>query len=156
MFEKITEKISSSFKKLRGNSVISESNIEDSLKEIRLSLLEADVNYKVVKELIDNIKEKSIGAEVLNSISPAEQFIKIFNDELTQLLGNEANDLNIKVKPPAVILIIGLQGSGKTTTSAKLAKYLKDKMKRNPTLVSVDIYRPAAIKQLEVLSNQGK
>ena len=134
MFNKITDKINSSFKKLRGNSVISSSNVEETLKEIRLSLLEADVNYKVVKELIDKIKAKSLGKDVLNSISPAEQFIKIFNDELTLLLGDKSSDLNIKVKPPAVIMIIGLQGSGKTTTSAKLAKYLKDKLKRNPSL----------------------
>ena len=93
---------------------------------------------------------------MLNSISPAEQFIKIFNDELTLLLGDKSSDLNIKVKPPAVIMIIGLQGSGKTTTSAKLAKYLKDKLKRNPSLVSVDIYRPAAVEQLKILSKQGK
>ena len=156
MFNKITDKINSSFKKLRGNSVISASNVEETLKEIRLSLLEADVNYKVVKELIDKIKAKSLGKDVLNSISPAEQFIKIFNDELTLLLGNKSSDLNIKVKPPAVIMIIGLQGSGKTTTSAKLAKYLKDKLKRKPSLVSVDIYRPAAVEQLEILSKQGK
>ena len=156
MFNKITDKINSSFKKLRGNSVISSSNVEETLKEIRLSLLEADVNYKVVKELIDKIKAKSLGKDVLNSISPAEQFIKIFNDELTLLLGDKSSDLNIKVKPPAVIMIIGLQGSGKTTTSAKLAKYLKDKLKRNPSLVSVDIYRPAAVEQLKILSKQGK
>ena len=156
MFNKITDKINSSFKKLRGNSVISSSNVEETLKDIRLSLLEADVNYKVVKELIDKIKAKSLGKDVLNSISPAEQFIKIFNDELTFLLGDKSSDLNIKVKPPAVIMIIGLQGSGKTTTSAKLAKYLKDKLKRNPSLVSVDIYRPAAVEQLKILSKQGK
>ena len=156
MFEKITEKINSSFKKLRGNSVISDTNIEDALKEIRLSLLEADVNYKVVKDLIDKTKENSIGQNVLNSVSPAEQFIKIFNDQLVELLGEKSPELNIKVKPPATILVIGIQGSGKTTTAAKLAKYLKEKLKRNPSLVSVDVYRPAAIEQLEILSKQAK
>ena len=156
MFDKISEKINSSFKKLRGNAVISENNVLDALKEIRLSLLEADVNYKVVKELIDTIKEKAIGSEVLKSVSPAEQFIKIFNDELSKVLGGSTTDLNLKVKPPATILIIGLQGSGKTTTSAKLGKFLKEKSKRNPSLCSVDIYRPAAIKQLEILCGQAK
>ncbi len=155
MFDKISEKINSSFKKLRGNAVISENNVLDALKEIRLSLLEADVNYKVVKELIDTIKEKAIGSEVLKSVSPTEQFIKIFNDELSKVLGGSTTDLNLKVKPPATILIIGLQGSGKTTTSAKLGKFLKEKSKRSPSLCSVDIYRPAAQEQLKSLGEQN-
>ena len=156
MFEKITEKISGSFKKLRGNNIISNENIQESLKEIRMSLLEADVNYKVVKALISSIEEKAVGQEVIKSISPSEQFIKIFNDELIDLLGSKTEQLNIKVSPPAVIMMAGLQGSGKTTTAAKLAKYLKEKEKRNPCLVSVDIYRPAAIEQLRILSEQIK
>lgn len=156
MFEKITDKISGSFKKLRGNNVISNDNIQDSLKEIRMSLLEADVNYKVVKTLISSIEEKALGQEVIKSVSPSEQFIKIFNDELVLLLGSKTESLNIKVSPPAVIMMAGLQGSGKTTTAAKLAKYLKEKEKRNPCLVSADIYRPAAIEQLKILSNQIK
>ena len=156
MFEKITEKISGSFKKLRGNNIISNENIQESLKEIRMSLLEADVNYKVVKTLISSIEEKAVGQEVIKSISPSEQFIKIFNDELIDLLGSKTEQLNIKVSPPAVIMMAGLQGSGKTTTAAKLAKYLKEKEKRNPCLVSVDIYRPAAIEQLRILSEQIK
>jgi signal recognition particle subunit SRP54 len=154
MFEKITDKITSSFKKLRGHSVITNKNIDDVLKEIRLSLLEADVNYKVVKSLIDSIKEASVGQEVLKSVSPGEQFTKIFNDELIKILGSETEHLNIKVSPPAVIMMVGLQGSGKTTTAAKLSKYLKEKEKRNPCMVSADIYRPAAIEQLKILSNQ--
>ncbi len=156
MFEKITEKISGSFKKLRGNNIISNENIQESLKEIRMSLLEADVNYKVVKTLISSIEEKAVGQEVIKSISPSEQFIKIFNDELIDLLGSKTEQLNIKVSPPAVIMMAGLQGSGKTTTAAKLAKYLKEKEKRSPCLVSVDIYRPAAIEQLRILSEQIK
>jgi signal recognition particle subunit SRP54 len=156
MFEKITEKISGSFKKLRGNNIISNENIQESLKEIRMRLLEADVNYKVVKTLISSIEEKAVGQEVIKSISPSEQFIKIFNDELIDLLGSKTEQLNIKVSPPAVIMMAGLQGSGKTTTAAKLAKYLKEKEKRNPCLVSVDIYRPAAIEQLRILSEQIK
>ena len=156
MFEKITEKISGSFKKLRGNNIISNENIQESLKEIRMSLLEADVNYKVVKTLISSIEEKAVGQEVIKSISPSEQFIKIFNDELIDLLGSKTEQLNIKVSPPAVIMMAGLQGSGKTTTAAKLAKYLKEKEKRNPCLVSVDIYRPAAIEQLRILCEQIK
>jgi len=156
MFEKITEKIAGSFKKLRGNNIISSENINNSLKEIRMSLLEADVNYKVVKSLIDAVEERAIGQEVVKSVSPSEQFIKIFNDELIKLLGEKTEPLNIKVSPPAVIMMTGLQGSGKTTTAAKLAKYLKEKEKRNPCLVSVDIYRPAAIEQLKILSDQIK
>ena len=156
MFEKITEKLTSSFKKLRGNSALTEQNIEESLKEIRMSLLEADVNYKVVKNLVESIKQKAVGQEVLDSVSPSEQFIKIFNDELTNLLGSETSHLNIKVSPPAIIMLAGLQGSGKTTTAAKLSKYLKEKEKRNPCLVSVDIYRPAAIQQLKILSEKIK
>ena len=156
MFEKITDKIAGSFKKLRGNNIISSENIDNSLKEIRMSLLEADVNYKVVKNLIDAVEERAIGQEVVKSVSPSEQFIKIFNDELIKLLGEKTEPLNIKVSPPAVIMMAGLQGSGKTTTAAKLAKYLKEKEKRNPCLVSVDIYRPAAIEQLKILSDQIK
>jgi len=156
MFEKITDKIAGSFKKLRGNNIISSENINNSLKEIRMSLLEADVNYKVVKSLIDAVEERAIGQEVVKSVSPSEQFIKIFNDELIKLLGEKTEPLNIKVSPPAVIMMTGLQGSGKTTTAAKLAKYLKEKEKRNPCLVSVDIYRPAAIEQLKILSDQIK
>ena len=156
MFEKITDKIAGSFKKLRGNNIISSDNIDNSLKEIRMSLLEADVNYKVVKSLIDAVEERAIGQEVVKSVSPSEQFIKIFNDELIKLLGEKTEPLNIKVSPPAVIMMAGLQGSGKTTTAAKLAKYLKEKEKRNPCLVSVDIYRPAAIEQLKILSDQIK
>ena len=156
MFEKITDKIAGSFKKLRGNNIISSENIDNSLKEIRMSLLEADVNYKVVKSLIDAVEERAIGQEVVKSVSPSEQFIKIFNDELIKLLGEKTEPLNIKVSPPAVIMMTGLQGSGKTTTAAKLAKYLKEKEKRNPCLVSVDIYRPAAIEQLKSLSDQIK
>ena len=156
MFEKITDKISGSFKKLRGNNVISNENIQASLKEIRMSLLEADVNYKVVKSLVESIEEKALGQEVIKSVSPSEQFIKIFNDELVNLLGEKTEPLNIKVTPPAVIMLAGLQGSGKTTTAAKLAKFLKEKEKRNPCLVSADIYRPAAIEQLKILSDQIK
>ena len=154
MFEKITDKINSSFKKLRGHSVITNKNIDEALKEIRLSLLEADVNYKVVKSLVDSIKESSIGKEVLKSVSPSNQFTKIFNDELVKILGAKTEHLNIQVSPPAVIMMVGLQGSGKTTTAAKLSKYLKEKEKRNPCMVSADIYRPAAIEQLKILSNQ--
>ena len=156
MFEKITDKITSSFKKLRGHSVITDKNIDEALKEIRLGLLEADVNYKVVKSLVDSIKEASVGKEVLKSVSPGEQFTKIFNDELIKILGSETEYLNIKVSPPALIMMVGLQGSGKTTTAAKLSKYLKEKEKRNPCMVSADIYRPAAIEQLKILSNQVK
>ena len=154
MFENITEKISGSFKKLRGNNIISNENIQESLKEIRMSLLEADVNYKVVKTLISSIEEKAVGQEVIKSISPSEQFIKIFNDELIDLLGSKTEQLNIKVSPPAVIMMAGLQGSGKTTFSGKLALYLKKKHAKKPLLVACDVYRPAAIDQLGVVAAQ--
>ena len=154
MFEKITDKITSSFKKLRGHSVITNDNIDEALKEIRLSLLEADVNFKVVKSLVESVKESAIGSDVLKSVSPGEQFTKIFNDELVKMLGSETEYLNLKVSPPAVIMMVGLQGSGKTTTAAKLSKYLKDKEKRNPCMISADVYRPAAIEQLKILSEQ--
>ena len=119
-----------------------------------MSLLEADVNFKVVKSLVESVKESAIGSDVLKSVSPGEQFTKIFNDELVKMLGSETEYLNLKVSPPAVIMMVGLQGSGKTTTAAKLSKYLKDKEKRNPCMISADVYRPAAIEQLKILSEQ--
>ena len=147
MFDGLSTKLERVFKNLRGYGKLSEKNIEDSLKEVRLSLLEADVNYLIVKEFIESVKNKAIGEKVAESLTPAQQIIKIIRDELVELLGNN-EPLNIKAKPPVIIMLIGLQGSGKTTTAGKLALYLH-RMKRSVYLVPADVYRPAAILQLK-------
>ena len=154
MFESLTDKLELTFKRLRGQGKISEKNIDDALREVRLALLEADVHVKVVKNFIESIKAKSLGQEVLQSLTPEQQFIKIVRDELIGLLGGEYKDLDLKTAPPVVIMLVGLQGSGKTTTLAKLARHLKRDRKRSPFLVSADIYRPAAIEQLKILGRE--
>ena len=151
MFESLTEKLELTFKRLRGEGKISEKNIDDALREVRLALLEADVHVKVVKTFLDSVKAKSLGQEVLQSLTPEQQFLKIVRDELTGLLGGEHRKLDLKAAPPVVIMLVGLQGSGKTTTLAKLARHLKRDQKRTPYLVPADIYRPAAIEQLKIL-----
>ncbi len=150
MFATLTEKLEDAFKKLRGQSRISESNVSDAMQDIRMALLEADVDFKVAKELVETVKAQSVGAEVLRSVSPGQQIVKIFHDELVKILGT-ATALN--VDPPQRILMTGLNGAGKTTTSAKLANWLK-KQGRRPLLLALDLYRPAAIKQLQVLGQQ--
>jgi signal recognition particle subunit SRP54 len=150
MFDQLSEKILTSIKKIKGNSKISESNIEDAIKEIRFSLLEADVNFKVVKEFIERVKSKALGQEVLTSLEPGQQFIKIVHDELVTLLGTEAATINVK-KSPSYILLVGLQGAGKTTSAAKLALFIRQKLSKSVGLVPCDIYRPAAIEQLKTL-----
>ena len=147
MFDGLSSKLEKVFKNLKGYGKLSEKNIEDSLKEVRLSLLEADVNYLIVKEFIQSVKNKAVGEKVADSLTPAQQIIKIIRDELVELLGNN-EPLNIKAKPPVIIMLIGLQGSGKTTTAGKLALYLH-RMKRSVYLVPADVYRPAAILQLK-------
>lgn len=154
MFESLTDKLELTFKKLRGQGKITEKNVEESLREIRLALLEADVNFKVVKKFIESVKIKALGQEVLLSLTPDQHFLKIVREELISLLGGESEELNLKASPPVVILLAGLQGSGKTTTIAKLAGYLKKEKKRTPYLVPADIYRPAAIEQLKVLAGE--
>jgi len=154
MFESLTDKLELTFKRLRGQGKISANNIDDALREVRLALLEADVHVKVVKNFIESIKAKSLGQEVLQSLTPEQQFIKIVRDELIGLLGGEYQDLDLKTAPPVVIMLVGLQGSGKTTTLAKLARHLKKDRKRSPFLVSADIYRPAAIEQLKILGRE--
>ena len=149
MFENLTEKLQRAFKHLRGQGVLTEENIGEALREIRVALLEADVNLSVVKDLIEHIREKAIGTEVLTALSPTEQVIKIVHDELVALLGKDTARFKFASKPPTVILMAGLQGSGKTTTSGKLAVWLK-KGGHRPLLVSVDVYRPAAREQLKV------
>lgn len=154
MFENLQDKMLGTIKKIKGQSKISEKNIEDTIKEIRLNLLEADVNFKVVKKFIDKVKQKALGEEVLNAVSPGQQFTKIVHEELVEILGGAAAELNVRGKP-AVIFLVGLQGTGKTTTSAKLALYIRQKLKKKPGLVPADIYRPAAIEQLKVLAKQN-
>lgn len=153
MFEGISEKLNSTLKKIRGYGRLSESNIQDALREVRLSLLEADVNFKVVKDFVDSVRGRALGHEVIESLSPGQQFIKIVYEELVRTLGEKSSELDLKATPPIGIMLAGLQGSGKTTTAAKLAKYLKQN-KRNPYLVPADIYRPAAVEQLRVLAEQ--
>jgi signal recognition particle subunit SRP54 len=151
MFENLQEKLQRAFKSLRGQAVLTEENISEALKQIRLALLEADVNFKVVKELIDRIHAKAVGQEVLTALSPGEQVIKIVRDELVATLGQDTAKLKFASQPPTVVLMAGLQGSGKTTTSGKLANWLKNGGHR-PLLVSVDVYRPAAREQLKVVA----
>ena len=150
MLESLTEKLNAVFKKLRGHGKLTEENIRDVLREIRLVLLEADVNFKVVKDFIEAIRVNALGQEVLTSFTPAQQVIKIVNEELTNLLGGENSQLNLSGKPPVSIMFVGLQGSGKTTTVGKVARFLKEK-KRDTYLVPADVYRPAAIDQLQKL-----
>jgi len=155
VFESLTDKINGIVKKIKGQGRITEKNIQDSLREVRLALLEADVNYRVVKELIEAIREKAMGEEVLRSLTPEQHFVKIVNDELTLLMGEVAVELSLKRTPPVPIMLVGLQGSGKTTTAAKLARLLKGR-KRRVLLVSTDVYRPAAMEQLDVLGKELK
>ena len=153
MLENLGNRFQDIFKKVRGHGKLSESNIKDALREVKMSLLEADVNYKVVKDFINKIQEKAIGTEVIRGINPGQQFIKIVNDELVELLGGTNSKLTKGVKNPTVLMLAGLQGAGKTTFAAKLANKLKKDSER-PYLVAADVYRPAAIKQLQVLGEQ--
>jgi signal recognition particle subunit SRP54 len=154
MFEQLSDKVTGALKKVRGQNRISESNIEDAIKEIRLSLLEADVNFKVVKSFIDKVKANALGAEVLSNVNPGQMFVKIVHDELKATLGGEAVEINVREKP-SVIFLVGLQGVGKTTTAAKLALYIRQKLGKKPGLVPADVYRPAAIDQLTTLGKQN-
>ena len=154
MFETLSDRLEGVFKKLRGQGRITEGNIEEAVREVRLALLEADVNIKVVKDFIEHVKRKALGQEVLRSLSPEQHLIKFVATELREVMGGNARELDLKVKPPAKIMLVGLQGSGKTTSLAKLARWLKTERKRHPLMVSVDIYRPAAMEQLRVLGRQ--
>jgi signal recognition particle subunit SRP54 len=155
MFENLSEKLQRAFKSLRGQAVLTEENIGEALRQIRLALLEADVNFKVVKQLIDQIQAKAVGQQVMTALSPGEQVVKIVHDELVALLGKDTAKLKFASQPPTVVLMAGLQGSGKTTTSGKLANWLKNGGHR-PLLVSVDVYRPAAREQLKVVAEAIK
>src|ERR1700730_15488266 len=153
MFESLSDKLESAFKNLKGQGRITELNIASTVKEIRRALVDADVNYKIAKEFTDTVREKAMGEKVINAISPSQLMVKIVKDELADLMGGTAADFNAK-GAPAVILIAGLQGSGKTTFRGKLANYLKTRKGFSPMLVAADIYRPAAIEQLRVLGEQ--
>jgi signal recognition particle subunit SRP54 len=154
IFDSLSERLLGSLKKIRGQSRISEENIQDVIKDIRMSLLEADVNFKVVKSFIDRVKEKALGQEVLGSVSPDQQFVKIVHDELVNILGATTEELIVRGSP-GVIFLVGLQGAGKTTTAAKLAKHIRSKYGKRPGLVPADVYRPAAIEQLKTLAKQN-
>src|SRR6266852_3173574 len=155
MFENLSEKLQRAFKNLRGQGKLSEENMGEALRVIRLALLEADVNVNVVKKFIDEVKAKATGAEVMTALSPAEQVVKLVRDELVELLGKDTAKLKFASQPPTVVLMAGLQGSGKTTTSGKLSHWLKNGGHR-PLLVSVDVYRPAAREQLKVVAQAIK
>ena len=152
MFEQLTGRLSDTLKRLRGLSKLSEDNIKDSLRDVRLALLEADVALPVVKDFIETIKLRAIGQEVSQSLSPGQTFLKVVHHELIRLMGDVCEELNLNAQAPVIILVAGLQGSGKTTTVAKLARWLKERKKKNVAVVSADIYRPAAITQLETLA----
>jgi signal recognition particle subunit SRP54 len=153
LFENLSNKLQDTFKKLRGMGKLTEKNIEESLREVRLALLEADVSFKVVKDFIARVKERAIGNEVLSSLTPGQQIIKIVYDELNKLMGESESPLKLANQPPTVIMLVGLQGAGKTSTAGKLGQFLRKQGKR-PLLVAADIYRPAAVKQLQVLGKQ--
>jgi signal recognition particle subunit SRP54 len=153
MFESLSEKLSKTFKKLKGQGKLTEKNIEEALKEVRMALLEADVNYRVVKKFVEDIRQSAMGQEVLDSLSPGQQVIKIVYEELIRLMGGSRQELNLTGRTPFTLMLVGLQGSGKTTTAGKLALHLRKKG-RNPYLVPADIYRPAAIEQLQKLGSQ--
>ena len=154
MFENLSDRLSSTVKKLKGQARLTEDNIKDSMREVRMALLEADVALPVVKKFVDSVKERAIGQEVLTSLSPGQALVKIVNDELVDIMGQANESLDLNAQPPAVVLMAGLQGAGKTTTAGKLAKLLKEREKKSVAMVSCDVYRPAAIKQLETLAGQ--
>ncbi|MCB2195998.1 MAG: signal recognition particle protein [Bacteroidetes bacterium] len=153
MFENLSERLEKSFKILKGQGRISEINVAETLKDVRRALLDADVNFKIAKNFTDTVKKKALGADVLNAVKPGQMMVKIVRDELAELMGGQTTDINLKGNP-TVVLISGLQGSGKTTFSGKLANHLKSKKQKHPLLVACDVYRPAAIDQLKVLGEQ--
>ncbi|MDO7267279.1 MULTISPECIES: signal recognition particle protein [Shouchella] len=153
-FEGLAARLQDTLTKIRGKGKVSEQDIKEMMREVRLALLEADVNFKVVKQFIANVKEKALGQEVMKSLTPGQQVIKVVNEELTALMGAEQSKIAVAQKPPTVVMMVGLQGAGKTTTTAKLANHLRKKHNRKPLLVACDVYRPAAIQQLETLGKQ--
>jgi signal recognition particle subunit SRP54 len=154
MFDTLSDRLEGVFKKLRGHGRITERNIDEALREVRLALLEADVNIKVVRDFVEHVKKKALGQEVLRSLSPEQHLIRFVANELREVMGGQARELDLKVKPPVKIMLVGLQGSGKTTSLAKLARFLKHERRRHPLMVSTDVRRPAAMEQLRVLGQQ--
>ena len=153
-FEGLTEKLNAAFKRLRGKGRLTEADVKEAMREVRLALLEADVSYKVVKDFVATVTERAVGSDVLESLTPAQQVIKIVNEELTALMGGTNAKIAFANSGPTVIMMVGLQGAGKTTNGAKLAGYLKNRMGKRPLLVACDVYRPAAITQLQVVGEQ--
>ncbi|QDI90545.1 signal recognition particle protein [Salicibibacter halophilus] len=153
-FEGLAERLQATMSKIKGKGKVNEADVKEMAREVRLALLEADVNFKVVKQFVNRIKERAVGQEVMKSLTPGQQVIKVVNEELTELMGKEESKLAVADKAPTVIMMVGLQGSGKTTTAAKLANHLRKEKNRNPMLVAADVYRPAAIDQLETLGKQ--
>ena len=154
MFENLSDRLSHTIKKLKGQARLTDENIKDAMREVRMALLEADVALPVVRSFIDKVKARAVGKEVLSSLSPGQALVKVVNDELVEIMGKANESLNLNAQPPAVVLMAGLQGAGKTTTAGKLALLLKDREKKSVAMVSCDVYRPAAIKQLETLAEQ--
>lgn len=154
MFEALSEKLDSVFRRLRGQAKLTEKNVEEAMREVRLALLEADVNFRVVKDFVERIKEQALGQDVQTSLSPGQQLVKIVNDELIELLGGQHSELDLAATPPVVLLLVGLNGSGKTTSAGKLARYLKVEKGRLPYLIPADTYRPAAIDQLRIVAEE--
>ena len=152
MFQNLTDRLTGTIKRLRGQGRLTEDNIKESLREVRMALLEADVALPVVKEFTEKIRERAVGQEVLQSLSPGQALVKIVNDELVSLMGEACDELRLNVQPPAVVLMAGLQGSGKTTSTAKLARWLAERKKKSVLVASCDVYRPAAIDQLQTLA----
>ena len=152
-FEGLSSRLQDITRRIKGEARITESNMKDMLREVKLALLEADVNYKIVKEFIASVQEKALGQDVMKSLKPGEQVVKIVRDELTELLGGTDSKINISPNPPTVIMLVGLQGAGKTTMAGKLANYLR-KQGKKPLMVACDVYRPAAVKQLQVVGAQ--
>jgi signal recognition particle subunit SRP54 len=154
MFNSLQDKLEAVFKKIKGRGVLTSKDVELTMKEVRMALLEADVNFKVAKDFCDKVGALAVGEAVLKSLSPAQQIIKIVHDELVNMMGGASTELSLNVAPPAIIMLVGLQGSGKTTTAGKLANYVKKELKRKPLLVPADVYRPAAIEQLKTLGTR--
>jgi signal recognition particle subunit SRP54 len=154
MFENLTERLGKTLKELSGKGRLTEDNIKDTLREVRMALLEADVALPVVREFVAQVKERAVGAEVTKSLQPGQVFIKIVQSELESVMGEANESLNLAAQPPAVVMMAGLQGAGKTTSVAKLAKFLKEREKKKVLVVSADVYRPAAIKQLQTLAEE--
>lgn len=153
-FEGLAERLQSTIKKITGKGKVTEKDVKEMTREVRLALLEADVNFRVVKDLINRIKERAVGQEVMESLTPGQQVIKVVKDELTNLMGKEQSKIAVANRPPTVIMMVGLQGAGKTTTTGKLANHLRKDFNRSPLLVACDVYRPAAVDQLKTLGKQ--